>query len=255
MIYALLDHPRTRDTDLSSLRTIIYGAAPINPNRLQEAIDVFGPVFLQVYAQTEAPNTAVVLRREQHSPERLLAAGKPLVGVDVRILDAEDRELPRGEPGELCIRGPIVMDGYWRRPEQTAETLRNGWLHTGDVAYMDDEDFVYIVDRSKEMIVTGGLNVYPREIEDVLARHPGVAGAAVIGVPDEHWGEAVKAIVVRRTDVSDAELIAYVKEHKGPVYAPKSVDFVDVIPVTPVGKVDKPALRARYWAGQGRGVH
>jgi fatty-acyl-CoA synthase len=254
MIYALLDHPRMRETDISSLETIVYGAAPISPTRLQEALDVFGPVFLQVYAQTEAPNTAVVLRREQHDADHLLAAGKPLVGVDVRILDPDDREVPRGEPGELCIRGPIVMDGYWKRPEQTAETLRNGWLHTGDVAYMDDDDFIYLVDRTKEMIVTGAFNVFPREVEDVLARHGDVASVAVIGVPDERWGEAVKAVVVRRNDVSDEELIAFVKEHKGPVYAPKSVDFVDALPVTPVGKIDKPALRARYWAGEKRGV-
>jgi fatty-acyl-CoA synthase len=255
MIYALLDHPRTRGTDLSSLRTVVYGAAPINPTRLQEAIDVFGPVFLQVYAQTEAPNTAVVLRRDQHDPDHLLAAGKPLAGVELRILDTEDREVPRGQTGEVCIRGPIVMDGYWKRPVQTAETLRNGWLHTGDVAYMDDEDFVYLVDRTKEMIVSGAFNVFPREIEDVLASHDDVASVAVIGVPDERWGEAVKAIVVRRNDVSDDDLIAFVKDRKGSVYAPKSIDFVDALPVTPVGKVDKPALRARYWAGEARGVH
>jgi fatty-acyl-CoA synthase len=255
MIYALLDHPRTRDADLSSLETIVYGAAPISPTRLQEALEVFGRVFLQVYAQTEAPNTAVVLRREQHDADHLLAAGKPLAGVEVRILDPEDREVPRGQTGELCIRGPIVMDGYWQRPEQTAETLRNGWLHTGDVAHMDDDDFVYLVDRTKEMIVTGAFNVFPREVEDVLARHGDVASVAVIGVPDERWGEAVKAVVVRRNNVSDEELIAFVKDQKGPVYAPKSVDFVDALPVTPVGKIDKPALRARYWAGETRGVH
>ena len=255
MIYALLDHPRTRQSDLSSLRTIIYGASPISPSRLQEALDLFGPIFLQVYAQTEAPNTAVVLRREQHDPEHLIAAGKPLAGVDVRILDKDDREVPRGQTGELCIRGPIVMDGYWKRPEETAETLRGGWLHTGDVAYMDEDDFVYLVDRTKEMIVSGAFNVFPREVEDVLTRHPEVASAAVIGVPDEKWGEAVKAIVVRRSAISDQELIAFVRTHKGPVYAPKSVDFVDALPVTPVGKIDKPALRARYWYGQTRGVH
>jgi fatty-acyl-CoA synthase len=197
----------------------------------------------------------VVLRREQHDPDHLLAAGKPLAGVEVRILDPDDREVPRGQTGELCIRGPIVMDGYWQRPEQTAETLRNGWLHTGDVAYMDDDDFVYLVDRTKEMIVTGAFNVFPREVEDVLARHGDVASVAVIGVPDERWGEAVKAVVVRRNDVTDEELIAFVKDHKGPVYAPKSVDFVDALPVTAVGKIDKPALRARYWAGETRGVH
>lgn len=254
MIYALLDHPRTRSADLSSLETIIYGAAPINPARLREAIEVFGRVFVQVYAQTEAPNTAVVLRREHHDEKHFLAAGKPLVGVDLRILDAADREVPRGTTGEICIRGPIVMDGYWRRPEQTAETLRNGWLHTGDVAYMDEEDYVYIVDRSKELIVSGGFNVFPREIEDVLTAHPLVAAAAVIGVPDPTWGEAVKAVVVARATVSADELIQFVRDRKGPVYAPKSVDFVERLPLTPVGKLDKPALRARYWAGQARRV-
>lgn len=260
MIYALLDHPRTRGANLSSLRTIIYGAAPISPERLREALGVFGPVFLQVYAQTEAPNTAVVLRREQHDPNhptRLASAGKPLVGVDLRILDSEGHEVPDGTVGEVCIRGPIVMDGYWNRPEQTAETLRGGWLHTGDLARFDEEGYLFIVDRSKEMIVSGGFNVFPREIEDVLSGHAAVSAAAVIGVPDAHWGEAVKAVVVRRQGarVTAGELVDLVRERKGSVYAPKSVDFVDALPLTPVGKVDKPTLRSQYWAAEERRVH
>jgi fatty-acyl-CoA synthase len=259
MIYALLDHPAFAATDLSSLRTVFYGASPMSPVRLQEAIRKIGPVFFQFYGQAEAPQSVCVMRKEEHDPDdltRLAACGRPVPWLHVALLDDECQPVPRGEPGEICVRGPLVTNGYLNKPEQTAEAFKGGWLHTGDVAREDDKGFYTIVDRKKDMIVSGGFNVFPREVENVLATHPAVAASAVIGVPDERWGEAVKAVVVLRPDatVTAEDLMALVKERKGAYYAPKSVDFAAAIPLTPVGKPDKKALRARYWAGAGRQV-
>jgi fatty-acyl-CoA synthase len=247
MLYVLLDHPLAASTDLSSLQLVLYGASPMSPARLLAAQERLGPIFQQFYAQTEAPNTCTTLRPDEHHGERLSSCGRPFMGVDVALLDDDDNPVAPGEVGEICVRSPLVMDGYWKQPEQTAETLRNGWLHTGDMARADDDGFLYIVDRRKDMIISGGFNVYPREVEDVLTTHPAVAMAAVIGVPDDKWGEAVKAIIVRKGDVEADELIALVKERKGSVLAPKTVDFVDSLPLTPVGKIDKKPLRAPYW--------
>ena len=250
MIYALLNQPRLAEFDLSSLETIFYGASAISPARLREAIARFGPIFFQFYGQVEAPMTIAVLRRGEHdidNPTRLASCGRAVPWVDVALLDDMLREVPQGEPGEICVRGPLVMAGYFNRPELTAQTLAGGWLHTGDVAVQDAGGFLRIVDRKKDMIVTGGFNVYPREIEDVLSNHPAVSACAVIGIPDEHWGEAIKAVVVLRNGaVANAdELKAFVRERKGPVQTPKSVEFVAAIPLTPVGKPDKKLLRAQ----------
>jgi fatty-acyl-CoA synthase len=175
----------------------------------------------------------------------------------VSILDADNNPLPDGEPGEIGVQGPSVMDGYWKQPELTNETLAGGWLHTGDIGVRDADGFFYIVDRKKDMIVSGGFNVFPREIEDVLGQHPAVSACAVIGVPDEKWGEAVRALVVLRpgAKAEPEELIALVRERKGHLYAPKAVEFIDALPLTPVGKADKRVLRARYWEGQVRQVN
>jgi fatty-acyl-CoA synthase len=260
MIYALLDHPNFGRADLSSLQTIFYGASPISPTRLQEAIRKLGPIFFQFYGQTECPQALCSLRKEDHDPDdlaRLASCGRPVPWVKVALLDDEGDEVAEGMPGELCVRGPLVMKGYWNKPEETDEALRGGWLHTGDVARKDRQGFLTIVDRKKDMIVSGGFNVFPREIEDVIATHEGVAAVAVVGIPDEKWGEAVTAIVVPREDVvlDVAELIALVKDRKGPHYAPKSVEVVDSIPMSPLGKPDKKALRARYWDASDRLVH
>jgi fatty-acyl-CoA synthase len=259
MIYAVLDHPRFAETDLSSLQTVFYGASPMSPTRLQEAIRRLGPIFYQFYGQTEAPQTVFTLRKEQHDVDdldRLASCGRPVPWVHVALLDDNGNEVARGEPGEICVRGPLVMRGYWNKPEETAAAFAGGWLHTGDVAREDEHGYYTIIDRKKDMIVSGGFNVFPREVEDVLSTHPAVAAAAVIGVPDEKWGEAVKAVVVLRggTTVAPEELMALVKDRKGSHYAPKSVDIAESIPLTAVGKPDKKALRARYWTGTGRQV-
>jgi fatty-acyl-CoA synthase len=192
-----------------------------------------------------------ILRRADHQlddPLRLASCGRPVLWVDVALLDDRHQRVAVGEPGEICARGPLVMGGYHNKPDQTAEALAGGWLHTGDVAVEDDQGFLRIVDRKKDMIVTGGFNVYPREIEDVLGRHPLVSNCAVVGVPDPRWGEAVKAVVVLRPGAAPCtdELVALVRDKKGPVQAPKTVDYVDSIPMTALGKPDKKALRARY---------
>ncbi|MSQ55637.1 MAG: acyl-CoA synthetase [Betaproteobacteria bacterium] len=261
MIYVLLDHPAIGTARLESLKLIIYGAAPMAPARLIEGMRVFGPVFMQLYGQSEAPNCITVLRRIDHDPVNrpglLASCGAPIGGNQVRLLDDHGVEVPAGEVGEICVRGPLVMSGYWNKPEETAKAIRHGWLYTGDLARADTQGYLYIVDRSKDMIISGGFNVYPREVEDVLTQHPAVAGAAVIGVPDEKWGEAVKALVVLRAGAraSAEELIALVRKAKGAVQAPKSIDFVDSLPVTGLGKPDKKAIRAKYWQGQQRAIH
>ena len=260
MIYVLLDHPSMDTADVSSLQTIIYGASPMSPARLLEGMKRFGPVFMQLYGQSEAPNCVTTLRRAEHDPkhpERLASCGMPSAGVQVKLLDEQGEEVPVGEVGEICCRGPLVMAGYWNKPEETEKAFRHGWLHTGDLARRDADGFLYIVDRSKDMIISGGFNVFPREVEDVLTRHPDVAAAAVIGVPDPKWGEAVKAVVVLRPGATpNAEaLIALVRDAKGVVQAPKSVDFTDALPVTGLGKPDKKAIRAKYWGGSTRAVN
>ena len=259
MIYALLDHPQLERTDLSSLQAVMYGASPIAPARLSEAIERVGPVFCQLYGQTESIGQGTSLWRAEHDRSdlrRLASCGKAMPFTRVAVLDEEGQPAPDGTPGELCIQGPTVMDGYWKQPELTASALAGGWLHTGDVGVRDDEGFFSIVDRKKDMIISGGFNVFAREVEDVLADHPALSAAAVIGVPDERWGEAVKAVVVLRPGarVDADELIQLVRERKGPVHAPKTVEFADSLPLTPVGKADKKALRARYWVGHDRPI-
>jgi fatty-acyl-CoA synthase len=260
MIYAVLDHPDLDRTDLASLETIMYGASAISPTRLAEGIRRIGPAFCQLYGQTECAGIATSLWRAQHLPDdlhRLTSCGMPMPGARVAVLDDEGQPVADGAPGEICVQGASLMQGYWKQPELTAGALQGGWLRTGDMAVRDEAGFLYIVDRKKEMIVSGGFNVFPREIEDVLSTHPAVSAAAVIGVPDDKWGEAVKALVIAKPGaaVDPAELIALVRERKGPVYAPKSVELVDALPLTPVGKLDKKALRAPYWAGRARQVN
>lgn len=266
MLYALMDHPDSKTRDLSSLETVYYGASAINPVRLKEAIERFGPIFAQYYGQSEAPMVITYFPKGDHvdadgTPveKRLTSCGRPTALARTALLGEDGRPVPQGEPGEICVAGPLLSGGYWQLPEQTAETFRDGWMHTGDVAREDEDGFWYIVDRTKDMIVTGGFNVFPREVEDVVAEHPAVAQVGVIGVPHEKFGEAVTAIVVLRdghelTDEVISEIQDMVKERKGSVQAPKQVIATDALPLTGLGKPDKKALRAQYWEGQGRSV-
>jgi fatty-acyl-CoA synthase len=258
MIYVLLDHPALDKTDLSSLELLLYGASAMSPSRLVEGIERIGPVFSQLYGQTECYPVSV-LRKKDHdpkTPELFLSCGFPIAACQVKILDNDDREVATGEAGEICVRAPHTMAEYWKRPEQTAETLKSGWLHTGDIARADERGYMFILDRKKDMIVSGGFNIFPREVEDVLTQHADVAMCAVIGVPDEKWGEAVTAIVVARegTRPDAEELIDLVKAKKGSAHAPKHVQFVKELPMTGVGKVDKKVLKAGFWAGRERMV-
>lgn len=263
MLYALMDHPDSHTRDLSSLETVYYGASAINPVRLAEAIRRFGPIFAQNYGQSEAPMAITYLGKKDHDEKRLTSCGRPTLFARVALLDFDGKPVPQGEVGEICVSGPLLAGGYWNLPDATAETFRDGWLHTGDMAREDEDGFYYIVDRVKDMIVTGGFNVFPREVEDVVAEHPAVAQVCVVGAPEEKWGEAVTAVVVLRPDAPrddaaiatmTAEIQAAVKERKGSVQSPKRVVVVDSLPVTALGKPDKKAVRAQFWQGAERAV-
>lgn len=258
-IYGLLDHAGLNGDDLASLELVLYGAAPMAPPRLLEALRKIGPVFGQIYGQAEAPMTISYLRKQDHDParpERLASCGRAVIGNQVKLLGPDQQETPLGEVGELCVRGPLVMDGYLNRPEENEKVFAGDWLHTGDMARMDAEGYLYIVDRAKDMIITGGFNVYPSEVENCLALHPGVAASAVFGAPHDKWGEAVTAIVVLKPGVSatEAEIIQFVMQKKGPVNAPKSVAFEAALPLTALGKIDRKAIRNKYWSGRERQV-
>lgn len=251
MIYALLDHPRFDEFDLSSLETIFYGASPMSVPRLQEGIRRFGPKFFQFYGQVECPMTITVMRKAEHiadDPERLASCGRPVPWVQVALLDSEGQLVADGTPGEICVRGPLCAPGYRNRPDLNADLFRNGWLHTGDIAIRNRNGFLCIVGRAKDMVITGGFNVYPREVEDVLACHPAVAAVGVFGTPDEHWGEMVTAAIVLRSgmDASADELALLVRQAKGVHQAPKRFHFLETLPLTPLGKPDKKALRRMF---------
>jgi fatty-acyl-CoA synthase len=258
IMYRLLDRDREQDVDLASLEMMAYGGSPIDGTRLAEAIERWGAIFVQLYGQSEAPNMLAALQPEDHDLERkhlLRSCGRPILGVSLTIRDQDDHEAEAGVVGEICVRGRIVMDGYWNRPEETAAVFRDGWLRTGDLAYCDEDGYIYIVDRAKDMIITGGVNVFSREVEVALLAHPAVEDAIVIGVPDREWGEAVTAVVVASEAVSEGDLKAFVRSRKGPVHTPKTIDFVNALPLTELGKPDKKSVRERYWAEVDRAVN
>jgi fatty-acyl-CoA synthase len=251
MLCALLDHPRCKDIDWSRIEFILYGGAPMPSTRIAEAIATFGPVLNQAYGQTEAPSCITLLHKADHISTvkgRLQSCGQPYPGISVAILDDRCNPVPARTVGELCVRGPHVMSGYWNQPDETAKAFEGGWLHTGDLGYQDEDNYFYLVDRKKDMIITGGFNVYPAEVEEALAVHPAVASAVVIGLADAKWGEAVTAFVIRRPDliVDEHELISLVRAAKGPINTPKSIRFVDSVPLTALGKPDKKLMRAIY---------
>jgi acyl-CoA synthetase (AMP-forming)/AMP-acid ligase II len=258
MIQMVADHPGTPDHDLGGLRHVMYGASPISEAVLDRASKVFyGAEFTQAYGMTELSPIATLLVPEDHQdPVLRRSAGRAVVDLEVRIVDPDDVELPRGEVGEVVARGDSVMQGYWNRPEETAAALRGGWMHTGDGGYMDPDGYVFIVDRIKDMIVTGGENVYSVEVEKAIALHPAVASCAVIGVPDDAYGERVHAVVVLQPGASLTadELTDSCREHIANYKLPRTVEIVDALPVSGAGKILKRELRAPYWEGRDRSV-
>ncbi|WP_214105643.1 AMP-binding protein [Acrocarpospora catenulata] len=266
MLYRILDAlpPELRDRAAGlALDTVVYGAAPISPRRLAEALAVFGPVFVQLYGQSECPNWGTRLAKGDHDPARpglLASCGRASFFVDVRIVDDEGRDLPTGETGEICLRSPYLMHSYVKDPDATAAKFLAGpggdrWIRTGDLGAMDGDGFVYLKDRKADMVITGGMNVYSREVEDVLTKHPLVRAAAVIGVPHEDWGEAVQALVVAEDAVTGDELKAWCRERLSAYAVPKRFEFVGGFPETPYGKIDKKALRAAYWKDADRAIN
>ncbi len=262
----LCDYLRQSDKkyDLDSLRLITYGAAPMPVDKLKEALETFGSRLAQSYGQAEALMAITHLTVAEHvlqGPEkevrRLASAGRPYTTVEVRILSERGEDVKPAEVGEVIVKGKIAMKGYWNNPEATAETIKDGWVYTGDLGTTDDEGYIYLVDRKKDMIISGGYNIYAREVEEVLYTHPAIAEAAIIGVPDEEWGESVKALVVLAPGMSatEQELIQFCRERLASYKKPKSVDFVPELPKTSVAKIDKKKLRAPYWAGQERAIH
>lgn len=263
LIYMLLGHERVREADLSSLQCFWYGAAPMSTARLREALEVFGPVMAQLFGQTEAPMMVSMLPPAEHfdadgtvATARLSSAGRPSPLVQVAIMDEAGTVLPTGERGEIVVRGSLVMAGYYKDPEATAQAWRFGWHHTGDVGYLDEDGYLFIVDRLKDMIITGGFNVYSAEVEQALMQHPAVRDCAVIGLPDEKWGERVEAVVELRPGivVTTPELIGFVKERIGSVKAPKQVEVWTELPRSRVGKVLKTEVRAALLGDQQAGV-
>lgn len=259
MIQLILTEPNCPQTDFSSLQAIVYGGSPIAPALLRKAIETFGCDFFQIYGLTETGNTAVCLRPADHFPidsPRLKAAGKPYAGVEIKIIDNKKRTLPAMRSGEICIKSPANMLGYWKNESATVQTLVDGWLHTGDVGYMDQDGYVYVCDRIKDMIIYAGENLFPAEIEAVLSEHEAVAEVAVIGIPDEKWGEVVKAFVVPRpgSEIKQRELIDFARSRIADFKVPKSISFVDALPRNPSGKILKRVLRAPFWQDQDRQV-
>jgi acyl-CoA synthetase (AMP-forming)/AMP-acid ligase II len=264
VLYMMLALPNVGEFDYSSLHHIFIGAAPTSLQKLKEALQVFGPVMTEAFGQTEAPASITAKAPWDYlnpdgsiNESRLHSIGRPCVFNRVAILNDEGIEVPRGEAGEICVQGNLVTPGYYQNPEATAEAREFGWHHTGDIGVMSEDGYITIVDRKKDMIISGGFNVFPNEIEQVLTHHPAVQDCAVIGVPDEKWGEAVKGVIQLKPGalISGQELIALAKDKLGSVKAPKSIDFIDDLPRSPVGKVLKTELRKRYWQGQARAVN
>lgn len=252
LVYMLMALPGASRADFPQLRRLIYGGAPMPPEKIRQVRDFFGPVLGTTYGQTEAPQILTVMRPEDFEDEHNWAAvGRTTWYSDVAIMAPDGRLLPAGEVGEVVARGDLVMSGYWRLPGKTAETLVDGWLHTGDRGLIDDRGYLYLKDRLRDLVITGGFNVYPVDVENALGQHPAVHECAVFGIPDDKWGEAVQAAVQLRpgVQVSGAELIAFVRERLGPVQTPKQIHFYESLPRSPVGKVLKAAVRERAAAG------
>lgn len=262
IIYFLLAYPNRENFDLSSLRSLPYSSAPIAVEKLKEALDIFGNVFAQAYGLVECPVISMLSRDDhvvggtEEQTRRLGSAGREVIYTKVRVVDEEGNDLPPGEMGEIVVQSPLVMKEYWRNPEATAKAIRDGWLYTGDVGYLDSGGYLFIADRKKDMIITGGYNVYPKEVENVIFMSQAVFETAVIGIPDETWGESVKAFVVLKPgmEATEEEIIGLCKDNLASYKKPKSVEFIDALPKNMAGKILKTELRAPYWEGKERQV-
>ena len=264
LIYMLLAHPDVRRHDYRSLRYFVYGAAPMSSDKLREASAVFGHVFFQIFGQTEALMIVTSMTPRDHEEAltdpaksaRLVSCGRPSPYVEVGVMDEQGRLVPNGDAGEIVVRGNIVMKGYYKNLAGTAEVSTFGWHHTGDIGKFDDDGFVYLVDRKKDMIISGGFNVYPNEVEQVIWNHPSILDCAVVGIPDEKWGESVTAIVELKAGATldAAELIAFCKQHLGSVKAPKTIHVWPALPRSSIGKVLKREIRQRFWEGRSRAI-
>lgn len=253
MIYRVMDQMDGKNYDLSSLRTILYGAAPITEERLKQGLGIFGPVFTQLYGQTEAPNFITRLKKSDHivsgeKARRLRSCGQPVLMSKVKIVDDNGKEVGIGEEGEIVVKTPYNMIEYHKQPEKTAETIKNGWLHTGDVGMKDEDGYIYLLDRKKDMVISGGMNVYTTEVENVIQAHPDVSQVAVIGVPHPDWGEAVMAVIVAHPDSNPSKesIMELCRKELSKYKRPKEIRFVDALPLTPYGKIDKKALRSFF---------
>jgi acyl-CoA synthetase (AMP-forming)/AMP-acid ligase II len=252
MLRMMIKHPDFFRYDLSSLRSIFYAGAPISEDLQKEVINAFGPILTQGFGQTESGGPLTFISKKNHLRiEKRRSVGRAYPGVDLRIVDENDNDVPIGEAGEIVFRGDLTMKGYWKAPESNLEVFKGGWVHTGDIGKFDQDGYLYLVDRKKDMIVSGGTNIFSKEVEEVINEHPAVAESAVIGVPDEHWGEVVKAIVMLRegTTLTQDELLEFCKDKMGSYKRPKSVEFVTEFPRNPTGKILKPILREKYRKG------
>ncbi|MCC7122139.1 MAG: AMP-binding protein [Gammaproteobacteria bacterium] len=263
VIYRMLDHPTVSERDYGSLRYFVYAAAPMSVEKLRRALTVFGPCMTQVFGQSEAPALCTFLAPEEHfvdgeiAPDEILSScGHPTPFVQLRILDDDNREVPDGERGEICVRSDLVTAGYYKRPDLTAQTIIDGWLHTGDIGFRDPHGRIHICDRKKDMIISGGFNIYPQEIEQIIWSHPAVQDCAVIGTPDADWGEVVTAVVELNggMQATAEEILALCRSRLGRIKVPKRLDFIASLPRSANGKVLKRELRETYWQGQSRRV-
>ena len=258
LILFLLQHPNCSKTDFSSLRQIVYGASPIAQDTLLKAVEVMQCDFWQVYGLTESTGIGTTLNPADHDIDlgKLRSCGKVYPGVEIKIVDESNNSLPNNEVGEILIKSDVIMKGYWNRPEANEDAIIDGWFYTGDAGYLDEDGFLYIHDRVKDMIISGGENIYPAEIENALMSHPDIADAAAVGIPDDKWGETVKGFVILKQDsnITEKEIITYTKEQIAAYKCPSSIDFITEMPRNPSGKILRRELRAPFWKDADRNV-